>query len=371
MTRTQKSIDTVVIGGGQAGLATGYFLSRQGRSFVILDANERVGDAWRKRWASLCLFTPAFYNGLPGLRFPGSRRSFPTKDEMAAYLEEYAERFALPVRNGVTVEKLAKENGSFIVSANGSRIEADNVVVSTGFYRIPKVPAFAADLDPRIVQLHSSEYVDPSQLQDGNALVVGVGNSGAEIAYELAETRECILAGRNAGQIPVRHGSLPSWPFFVLFRFVQHHVIRIDTRIGRKVAAKRAGKAEPLIRRREKDLVAAGIERAPRVVGVQDGHPLLEDGRVLDVANVVWCTGFRPDFGWIDLPIFDEQGKPQHHRGVVDSVPGLYFVGLKFQYSASSDVLPSRGRDAEYVVKKIAARESAPAGAPEHVLAAA
>jgi putative flavoprotein involved in K+ transport len=352
-----EHVDTVVIGGGQAGLTTGYYLSKQRRSFVILDANARVGDAWRKRWASLRLFTPGFYNSLPGMRIPAPARSFPTKDEMADYLEEYAQRFDLPVRTGVTVEKLAKDNGKFVVSAGDDvRVEADNVVVATGFYRIPKIPPFASELDPRIKQLHSSEYVDPSQLQDGDVLVVGAGNSGAEIAYELAATCSCVLAGENSGQIPVRHGSLPSWPFFLLFRFVQHHLIRVDTRIGRKVSAKRAGKAEPLIRRREKDLIAVGVERAPRVVGVHDGRPLLEDGRVLDVANVVWCTGFRPDFSWIDLPVFAEDGKPRHCRGVVESEPGLYFVGLKFQYSASSDVLPSRGRDAAYVAKQIASR---------------
>ncbi|HEV3486328.1 MAG TPA: NAD(P)/FAD-dependent oxidoreductase, partial [Vicinamibacterales bacterium] len=216
--------DTVVIGGGQAGLTIGYFLSKQNRSFVILDANERVGDAWRKRWASLRLFTPARYNGLPGLRFPGRAWDFPTKDEMADYLETYAERFALPIRTGVRVERLSKENGTFVVSANGSRFEADNVVVATGFYRIPKVPSFAAELDPAIVQVHSSEYVEPAQLRDGRVLVVGVCNSGAEIAHELAGTRDCVLAGKNAGQIPVRHGSRPARMFLRIFRFAQHHV---------------------------------------------------------------------------------------------------------------------------------------------------
>jgi putative flavoprotein involved in K+ transport len=371
MTNTHQAIDTVVIGGGQAGLTTGYFLSRQGRSFVIVDANERVGDAWRKRWDSLRLFTPALFNHLPGMRVAAPRWSFPTKDEMADYLEEYARRFGLPVRNSVTVQRLAKEGDRFVVSTNDGRLEADNVIVATGNYRIPKVPAFASELDPQIVQLHSSAYRNPSQLREGDVLVVGAGNSGAEIAYELAATCPCILAGKNSGQIPVRHGSLASRLFFRMFRFVQHRLVRVDTRIGRKVRAKRAGKAEPLIRRREKDLLAVGVVRVPRVVGVENGRPMLEDGRVLDVANVIWCTGYRPDFSWIDLPIFDEDGRPRHYRGVVESEPGLCFVGLKFQYSASSDVLPSRGRDAQYVAEHIATRERGTASVPEEVLAAA
>ena len=189
-------------------------------------------------------------------------------------------------------------------------------------------------------------------------LVVGVGNSGAEIAYELAETHRCLLAGVAKGEIPVPHGSRRFHVIFRAIRFFGHHVLRTDTRIGRKVGAKIAAKGPPLIRRKEADLAAVGVERVERVAGVQDGQPLLEDGRVLDVANVVWCTGFRTDFSWIDLPAFDTDGRPLHERGVVDAVPGLYFAGLIFQYSLTSDVLPNGGRDAGYVARHIAAREA-------------
>ena len=351
-----EHVDTVVIGGGQAGLTTGYFLSKHSGSYVVLDANERVGDAWRKRWDSLRLFTPALFDGLPGMKMSAPRWSFPTKDEMADYLEAYAERFGLAVRTGVAVDRLTKDGDRFVVVAGGERIEADNVVVANGHFRTPKVPPFAAELDPRIVQMHSSAYRNPTQLQAGDVLVVGAGNSGAEIAYELAATHRCVLAGKTGGEIPLRHGSIPSRAFFRVFRFVMHRVARVDTPIGRKIREKRAGQTDPLIRRREKDLLAMGVERAPRVAGIEDGRPVLEDGRVLDVANVIWCTGYRPDFGWIDLPILDDDGKPKQYRGVVESVPGLYFVGLKFQYSASSDVLPNQGRDAKYVVQQIVER---------------
>ena len=365
--------ETIVIGGSQAGLAAGYYLAREGREFLILEANDSVGGAWRNRWDSMRLFTPAKFSRLPGMRIPeASEWSFVTKDEMADYLEEYARRFKLPVRTGVTVDGLTKVDGWFGVSAGDRRFQARNVIVATGAHRIPKVPGFASELDPRIVQMHSSEYRAPSQLAEGDVLVVGAGNSGAEIAYELVQTRRCLLAGKSSGQLPVPHGSLRFRPGFRVFRFFMHHIVRVDTRIGRKLAPELFAHADPLIRRREKDLEAVGIERVERVAGVQDGLPVLEDGRVIDVPNVVWCTGFRNDFGWIDLPVFDEDGQPQHYRGVVESEPGLYFLGLVFQYSASSDVLPGRGRDGKYIAKHIAARQREAATVePAEALAAA
>jgi putative flavoprotein involved in K+ transport len=352
-----ETFDTIVIGAGQAGLAVGYHLARLGREFVILDENERVGDAWRKRWDSLRLFTPAGYADLPGMPFDAPKWSFPTKDELADYFEAYARRFALPVRTGVRVDRLTREDGRFVSCGDG-RFEAENVVVATGAHRVPSVPDFASQLGSRIVQLHSAAYRNPSQLRPGTVLVVGVGNSGAEIAYELAETHRCLLAGRNHGQIPVPHGSRRSRVMIRILRFVAHHVLRTDTWIGRRLGPQLAAGRTPLIRRKEADFLAVGIERVPRLAGVRGGLPVLEDGRVLDVANVVWCTGFRTDFGWIDLPAFDADGRPRHERGVVESVPGLYFAGLIFQYSVTSDLLPNRGRDAEYVVRHLAARRS-------------
>ena len=349
-----EHFETIVIGGSQAGLTAGYYLAKHDRPFVILDANERIGDAWRKRWDSLRLFTPARFNGLPGSPFAAPAWSFPTKDEMADYLEAYAARFELPVRTGIKIDGVSKANGRFVVSAGDHRLEAENVVVATGAHQIPRLPAFAPELDPGIVQLHSSEYRNPSQLQEGDVLLVGAGNSGAEIAAELLQTHRCWLAGPKTGEIPVRHGSVPARFGFRLIRFVGHHVLRVDTRIGRKLGPKLISKGDPLIRTKTKDLVVAGVERVPRVVGERDGRPVLEDERVLDVANVVWCTGFRTDFQWIDLPVFGDDGQPLHSRGVVESEPGLYFLGLVFLYSLSSDVLPNRGRDAEYIAKHIA-----------------
>jgi putative flavoprotein involved in K+ transport len=360
--RDTERFETVIIGGGQAGLAVGRQLARRGLSCMILDAGDRVGDAWRTRWDSLRLFTPARYDGLPGLPFPAPRHSFPTKDEMADYLEAYADHFQLPVRNGVTVEGLRREGDRYVLRVGGRRLEADRVVVATGAYHTPRIPPFAGQLDPRIVQLHSQDYRRPSQLRGGGVLVVGAGNSGAEIALEAAKEHRTWLAGRHPGHLPVRHGPAAARFVFPVVRFLGSRVLTLDTPIGRKVRPRFVSRGTPLIRVRPNEYAAAGIERVPRVTGVRDGWPLLADGRVLDVANVVWCTGFGLDFSWIDLPVFTDEGEPWHWRGVVDGEPGLYFVGLQFQYAATSEVLPGVGRDAEYVARHIA--EHAGAGRP-------
>jgi putative flavoprotein involved in K+ transport len=362
-----ERFETVVVGGGQAGLAAAYHLKKQGRPFVVLDAEERIGDVWRKRWDSLRLFTPAKYDGLPGFRFPAPRWSFPTKDEMGDYLEAYAARFELPVRTGVFVDRIFRDGDRYVIESGLQTFEADNVVVATGAHRVSRLPSFASELDPRITQVHSADYRNPSQLQEGGVLVVGVGNSGAEIAFELSRTHGVFQAGTPSAEIPVRHGSVPMRFVLPVIRFVGTHVLSVRTPLGRKARPRFLVMATPLIRVKSKDLAAAGIERVPRVGGARDGLPLLADGRVLDVANVVWCTGFGYDFSWIDLPGLDDNGQPLHERGVVPSARGLYFVGLRFQYAAVSDVLPGVGRDAAHVVKHLAsaARSSSAAASSD------
>jgi putative flavoprotein involved in K+ transport len=357
-----ERFETVIIGGGQAGLATAYHLKKQGRAFVVLDAEQRVGDAWRKRWDSLRLFTPAKYDGLPGLRFPAPRWSFPTKDEMGDYLETYAKRFELPVRTGVFVDRVYRDGDRYVIESGLETFEADNVIVATGGHRVPKRPAFSSELDPRITQLHSVDYRNPGQLQEGGVLVVGVGNSGAEIALELTRGHAVYQAGTPSAEIPVRHGSLASRFLLPVIRFVGTHVLTMRTPVGRKVRPRFVVTATPLIRTKSKDLAAAGVERVPRVVGVRGGLPLLADGRVLDVANVVWCTGFANDFSWLDLPVLDDHGEPLQERGIVPASRGLYFVGLPFQYAAVSDVLPGVGRDAAHVARHLASVANARRG---------
>ncbi len=350
-----EQIDTVVIGGGQAGLSTGYHLKQHGVPFVILDANRRIGDAWRKRWDSLCLFTPARYSALPGLAFPAPPSYCPTKDEIADYLEAYARRFELPVRTGTKVDRLSDMGDRFKVVSGDHTWIADNVVVASGPYHQPRTPHFAAELDDDVVQLHSKHYRNPSQLRDGDVLVVGAGNSGAEISLELAQRHRTWLSGRDTGQEPVRAGSLASRFVTPIMWFAATRVITVDTPIGRKVRDHFLDppRGIPLGRVRQKDFAAAGIERVPRVTGVRRGYPLLADGRVLEVSNVVWCTGFTPGFDWIDLSLPSRNGIPCHNRGIVESCPGLYYIGLLFLYSLGSALLGGVGRDAEHIVNHI------------------
>jgi putative flavoprotein involved in K+ transport len=369
-----ERFETIIVGGGQAGLAAGYHLTRQDRSCVILDASERVGDAWRKRWPSLRLYSPARYDGLPGMDFPAPRHSYPSASEMADYLEAYARRFELPVRSGVRVERLARDGDVYAVTAGDRRFEADNVVVATGTYVAPRVPDFAADLDPGILQLHSSDYRSPAQLREGAVLVVGAAHSGSDIAYEVALAgHETILSGRDTGQLPVPIESRRARTMLPVLRFVWTRVLTVDTPIGRKARPKIRAHGGPLLRHRRPDLAAAGVERVvERTAGVQDGLPVLEGGRVVDVANVIWCTGFKPDWTWIDVPFELEDGHyPRQYRGVVDSAPGLYFLGLKFLHSFASMLILGAGPEAEHVAKHIVARAQARVGAPAGELAAA
>ena len=360
-THTTERVNTVVIGGGQAGLSVGYHLAKRGIPFVILDASARIGDVWRRRWDSLHLFTPARHAGLDGLPFPAPPFSFPTKNEMADYLEAYARTFALPVRSGVRVDRLSRLGDRFLVVAGDKRVEAEHVVVAMAHYQQPRVPPFAGQLDPRIVQLHSFEYRSPGQLQAGDTLIVGAGNSGAEIALETIKNgHRTWLAGRDTGHVPFRIDGLAARLLLsrLVLRVVFHRVLCIATPIGRKVRPKLLRVAAPLIRIKPRDLTSARVDRVPKVTAVRDGQPLLEDGRTLNVANVVWCTGFDPGFSWIDLPVFGANGEPRHQAGLVADEPGLYFVGLHFLYAFSSDMIHGVGRDAARIAEAIAMRES-------------
>jgi putative flavoprotein involved in K+ transport len=354
-----ERVQVVVIGGGQAGLSVGYCLGRRDVSFVILDAHPRIGDAWRTRWDSLRLFTPAKYDGLVGLPFPAPAFSFPTKDEMANYLEAYASKFRLPVRTSVSVNRVSRDGTRYLVETSSGRWEADHVVVAMATYQAPRVPEFAGALAPSIRQLHSNEYRNPEQLQPGDVLVVGAANSGADIALDVTGPHRTWLAGRHPGHLPFHIESRLARvlvPF--IFRVVFHRLLTVKTPIGRRARKKMISKGLPLIRVKPQDLDAAGVLRVPRMTGVRDGKPLLADGRVLDVANVIWCTGFHPGLSWVDLPkpLHGADGEPAHERGIVPGEPGFYFVGLHFLYSASSTMIHGIERDAERIAATIQAR---------------
>lgn len=351
---------TIVIGAGQAGLSVGYHLARRGLDFVILDAHDRIGDSWRKRWKSLRLFTPAEFDGLDGTPFPAEPHYFPTRNEMADYLERYAKIHALPVRCGVPVDALRRcDDGRFEVCSRSQKFTADHVVVAMSDYQRPKIPGFANGIRRDIVQLHSFDYRGPEQLAPGPVLVVGAGNSGADIALELSRSHAVFLSGRDTGHLPFRIAGRVSRVFLCRFilKVLFHRLFAVNNVIGRIVRSRSMEKGGPLIRVLPRDLAAAGVTRLPRVQGVNNGLPLLENGQVMDVRNIVWCTGLYADFSWIRLPIF-KGGRPIHDKGIVYKEPGLFFCGLHYLYSMSSVMVHGVGRDANRVAAVIQRRSA-------------
>jgi putative flavoprotein involved in K+ transport len=340
----------VVIGGGQAGLAVGYHLAKHDVDFVILDASPRVGDTWRHRWDSLRLFTPARYSSLPGMPFPDAPSHFPDKDQVADYLERYAERFDLPVRSGTRVTALRREGSDFTIVTDHATYRARNVVVATGPFQRPAIPAMAEELAPEIHQLHSREYRNPFDLPEGEVLVIGAGNSGAQIALELARSRHVTLAGRHLGGLPRKVLGVDIfhwlWPVF------RH--LSLATWLGCRLRD-RMRASDPLIGIRRRDFASHGVTRVGRITEVRDGLPCVS-GQPIPARVVIWATGFRPDFGWIELPTVGANGPRSQRRGVTET-PGLYFVGLGFLHRKSSALLGGVGADAEFIANHIAGRD--------------
>jgi putative flavoprotein involved in K+ transport len=348
-----ERFEAVVVGAGQAGLSTGHHLARLGVDFAILTDEARVGDNWRRRWDSLRLFTPARHSGLPGMPFPAPPGHLADRDEVADYLERYAERFDLPVRVGTQVLRASHDGDRYRLRIAGAShvIEAENLVIATGAFQRPFVPPVAAHLEPSIHQIHSSGYHNPFELPDGPVLVVGAGNSGAQIALELAQTRKVWLAGRNTGHMPRRVLGRDvfdwAWP---LMRYAT-----IETLVGRRMRSKVARGGDALIGIPERELLRAGVARVGRVDAERGGLPVA-DGRVLEPRVVIWCTGYRPDYRWIDGPVVRPDGLPAHERGVSLDLPGLFFVGLRFQHRLSSSLIGGVGEDAAFIAARVSAR---------------
>jgi putative flavoprotein involved in K+ transport len=337
--------EVVVVGGGQAGMAIGYFLAQQGRDFVILEAADAPAAAWRKRWDSLRLFTPARYSGLPGRVFPGEADGYPLRDEVAAYLAAYASELDLPVRLNSRVRALRQAGSGYQLETDDRTYHATQVVVATGPFQVPRMPEIADSLGEGVAQLHSSEYRRPSDLPQGTVLVVGGGNSGFQIADELASSHQVHLA------IGSRQTPLPQRLFGRdLFWYLEATGLlhkSLESRLGQRLSGRDTliGSTPRRIRRR-------GVEIHPRAVAAEDSTVTFTDGGTLDVGAVIWATGYRSDYSWIDLPVFDNRGVPMHRRGVTES-PGLYFLGLTWQHTRGSALIGWVKDDAEYLAQRI------------------
>ena len=339
--------EVAVIGAGQAGLAMGYFLAREGRHFTILEASDSIGPAWRSRWDSLVLFTPRRYDSLPGLPFPGDPDGYPGRQEVVDYLESYASTFDLPVQLNSAVQSLASAEDGFILDLGARTLRANQVVVATGPFQVPNVPAFATDLGSDVVQMHSTGYRRPSDVPEGTVVVVGGGNTGFQIAKELSATHSVHLAiGSRQTPLPQRLFGRDLFWWLTKTGLIKQTV---ESRIGR-----RARDRDTLIGSSTRDVKRHGVEVNPRVVGVSGGAVTFEHGSELDVDTVIWATGYRYDYGWIDLPIFDQNGDLLHRRGVTD-VPGLFFLGLTWQHTRGSALLGWVKDDAEFISEQITA----------------
>ena len=340
--------DVAIVGAGQAGLAAGSVLAQQGRRFTILEAGPSVGTAWRERWDSLTLFTPRRYSALPGLPFPGDPDGYPTRDEVIAYLERYREILDLPIEFNSKARRLSREDGRFVLEIDGRIVTADQVVVATGPFQTPFVPKLAEDLDPGVWQVHSTGYRQPGDVPEGTVLVVGGGNTGFQIAKELSATHNVVLGvGSKQKPLPQRIAGRD-----LFWWLTKTHLLftTVESRLGRKLQYR-----DTLIGSSPRELTRRyGVELKPRATDASSRTVHFEDGSELEVDAVIWATGYRPDYSWIDLPILDSNGRLRHRRGVTD-VPGLFFLGLTWQWTRGSALIGWVKDDAEFLAERIAA----------------
>ncbi|TMV46319.1 oxidoreductase [Paenibacillus mesophilus] len=341
--------DVIVIGGGQAGLSMGYYLQKNGSHFVILDANGRTGDSWRNRYDSLFLFTPRMYNSLPGLAFAGRRNGLPAKDEAADYLERYARHFSLPILFNTTITLLKKtQKGFYLRSEQGEEFTAKEVVIAAGPFQKPFIPSFSNGLNPDLYQVHSSHYRNPAELNAGPVMVVGAGNSGAQIAVELAKQHEVTISvGHRMDFKPLYFlGKSIFWYF--------NKMGLLDADLNTKRASWLKKKPEQIYGLELKNLLnAKTVKMKPRAVSAAGDTIRFEDSTSARAANVIWATGFRSDYSWVHIPgALHTNGIPQHERGV-SPIAGLYFLGLPWQSRRGSALMGWVGQDAEYLMRKM------------------
>lgn len=365
-THRADRVEVAVIGAGQAGLAVGYFFSREGHRFVIVDAAGSIGSAWRTRWDSLTLFTSRRYSSLPGLPLPGDPDGYPTRDEVIAYLEQYTATFELPVELNSEVRRLSAEDGRFVLELPDRSVVADQVLVATGPFQRPFVPALAGGLATDVFQVHSTGYQRPDQLPEGTVVVIGGGNTGFQIAKELSSTRKVVLSvGSRQQPLPQRLLGRDLFWWFTKARILDKS---IESRLGRKLSAR-----DTLIGSSPRELKREyGVDVRPRAVGAEGRTIHFEDGSSSDTDALIWATGYRSDFSWIDLPIKDERGRAQHRRGVTE-VPGLYFLGLAWQFTRGSALIGWVKDDAEFIADRVAEHQHSkvPSGAAREPLASA
>jgi putative flavoprotein involved in K+ transport len=340
--------DVIVIGAGQAGLSMGYYLKKSTLSFLILDNNERIGDVWRKRYDSLVLFTPRSYSSLHGLALEGDTEGFPTKNEIGDYLERYAITFELPIQLKEEVQHITKQDGLFLIITQQSTLQAKNVVVANGPFNNPSIPLFAKEFSKEVVQLHSSQYKNPSQLNQGSVLVVGGGNSGSQIAVELSQSHNTYLSvGQNIRFLPLTFMNKS-----IFWWFDKMGILKANSTsfLGKRIQKQ----GDPIFGYELQEKIKHNkVKLKGRTVGVQNNKATFDDHSSLEINNIIWSTGFLPDYSWLNLPnLIEPTGEVIHKRGITN-IDGLYFLGLPWQHRRGSALLLGVGDDAKYLYQRI------------------
>ncbi|WP_067726789.1 flavin-containing monooxygenase [Oceanobacillus damuensis] len=340
--------DTIVIGAGQAGLSTGYYLKQTNQKFIIIDKGSEVGNSWKDRYDSLVLFTPRIYSSLPGMPIKGKKHGFPTRDEIVSYFKTYVNRFKIPIQFNTEVISVEKMNGNFFLKTNKDEYQAKNIVIATGAFQTPKIPSFSKNLPNNIHQLHSSQYKNPNEIKDGNVLVVGGGNNGAQIAVELSKERDTYLAcSKKPGFLP-----LVFWNKSIFWWFDKLGILNANnTSLFGKLIQK---KGDPIFGYELKNAIKKKeVTVKKRVIGSEQNKVIFEDSTALEVSNIIWATGFKTVLPWLKIDgVLDEKGKIMHHRGV-SNIKGVYFIGLPWQYRRGSALIQGVGFDAKYIVRQI------------------
>jgi putative flavoprotein involved in K+ transport len=340
--------DFVVVGAGQAGLSMAYQLKKAGFSFLVIDGDQTIGGSWLKRWDSLSLFTPSQYNNLPGMDFPMKEGVYPDKNEVARYLQEYVDTFDLPVKLNCKAQKVTREGEIYQIHTDAGLFTADNLIVATGPFHTPFRPPCHTDISSDVIQLHANEYKNPAQLQSGDTLVVGAGDSGVQILSEIADTGKQVYFSGNTNSATLPQSFLGKTLWWWLSKLGILSASKYSW-LGKKLSSS----VQPIIGTNLKKILAKNnVEAVGRTLGVDGAHILFSEAQIASIKNIVWATGFRPDFSWIDNIPLDEKGYPQNYRGI-GKQEGLFFIGLPWMHTRGSATLGGVKADAEFLIEQL------------------
>ncbi|CAM1350422.1 flavin-containing monooxygenase [Tenacibaculum ascidiaceicola] len=339
-------LDFVIMGGAQAGLSMAYHLKKMEKSFIVVDGEEEIGASWLNRWDSLKLFTPTEYNHLPGLKFNAPKGHYPSKYEVSDYFKSYVKKFDIPVQLNTLVTSVKKSAKGFHVIYNEGEILAKNIIVATGPFHIPYTPPCHTKLSDEVLQMHSNYYKNSKQLQEGDVLVVGGGDSGYQILDEISKDKKSktvyFSGDTKVKTLPQQFLGKTLWWWFTLIGFLKFNKY---SWIGKKISTS----LQPVIGTDVKEILSReNVVTVGRTKDALDNEVVFENKKVTSIKNIIWATGYRPNFKWIEGLELDSDNYPKNYRGV-SNIEGLYFIGLPWMYTRGSATLGGVSKDASYL----------------------